>query len=379
MSVLENRGLTSDQIKKIENEEYKEYSNLNSKINYQNILRELADGYTLEELPARGIKEQDLEVFKNDLEDNNLTVENVKAINQYSNGSNMILGLKRNTTNKTNIKENIYNELVDSLERRNLSSEEIEIIKNKVSNLDYTKPLHENYDIIRDDLINSGINSSARASAMTAVKNNNSLTHVDNTMNELDDALSKSRLKNPAKVYRAVREDVHKVDKTVGNEVSNEGYTSTSPNYDSSFAKYDQYTTVMEMNLPKGTQAIDITRFSDYDDAENEILLNSNDFIITEVNKNVIDKNGKKKDMLKGYALSKNKECYKDLVKQNEELKAENKQENKSKTAFEKELESSVYSIDETAKNTAISEESTSDVQQIEMNQPAQIATDMQI
>ena len=58
-----------------------------------------------------------------------------------------------------------------------------------------------------------------------------------------------------------------------------------------------------------------ISSFSNYDTAEEEILLNSNNLYIIDVISNVIDKNGKIKTIVKSSILSKDKTCYKGIKK----------------------------------------------------------------
>ena len=333
--------------------DYKEYSQVeykskSSSVNYQDILRELADGYNIEELPERGIKPENLEIFKRDLADNNLTVENLKAINQYSNGSNMILGVKRNLVEKSTIRQNIHTQLNESLQARGLNKETIDNISNYINDLDYSKPLHENYDILRNNIDSLDLPGSSKASMFTATKNMNNLNHIDETINSLDDALSKSYINESVKVYRALKGvPEESLTNMVGKSFNNKGYTSTTPVYESSFAKYDEYNTVIEMNIPKGTQGIDITRFSDYDSVENEILLNDNDLTVFETKKGIIDKNEKSKNIIKGYALSKDRSGYENLEEKNMLI-------NKSDTnaqSFKEQLKTSVCIQEEITKN----------------------------
>ena len=190
--------ISKELLKSLSYKEYSqvEYESKSSSVNYQDILRELADGYTIEELPERGIKPENLEIFKRDLADNNLTVENLKAINQYSNGSNMILGVKRNLVEKSTIRQNIHTQLNESLQARGLNKETIDNISNYINDLDYSKPLHENYDILRNNIDSLDLPGSSKASMFTATKNMNNLNHIDETINSLDDALSKSYIRS---------------------------------------------------------------------------------------------------------------------------------------------------------------------------------------
>ena len=93
---------------------------------------------------------------------------------------------------------------------------------------------------------------------------------------------------------------------------------STSLLYDSSFAKYDDYDIVLEIYVPKGSRGSYITELSAYDNAEQEVLLNPNDLYITNVQKGIIDKHGKRKNVLQALALSKDRECYKEIEQSKE-------------------------------------------------------------
>ena len=156
-------------------------------------------------------------------------------------------------------------------------------------------------------------------SICTAVKGMDSLEHIDTTLANLDEGLSKSRLPQSMKLFRAIKTngEINSED-YIGKSMNNKGYTSTSPLYDSSFAKYDDYDTVMEIYVPKGTQGSYITQLSDYEKTEQEVLLNPNDIYVVDVKKGVIDQNGKTKTVLKGLLLSKERECYKGIDKQQE-------------------------------------------------------------
>ena len=98
---------------------------------------------------------------------------------------------------------------------------------------------------------------------------------------------------------------------------------STSLLYDLSFAKYDDYDTVFEIYAPEGTRGSYITELSAYENAEQEVLLNPSDLYIINVQKGVIDKNGRTKNVLQALALSKDRECYKEI----EQLKGKDKEQ----------------------------------------------------
>lgn len=266
-------------------------------------------------MQERGINKQDIEKFQSRLEECNLSVENALAINQYSNGSNMILSIKKGIASKAEIKENIFSELKEKLEAREMDVGNFDEFRKIIQELDYNKPVHENYDMLKNALEKLDIPKNCLTSMNSAIKNFNSLEHIYETIKQLDDGLSKARLPESMKVYRAIKSNPDmNLKELEGQMAENKGYTSTSPIYDSSFAKYDEYNTVLELYLPKGTKGIYIDDFSDYEGTEHEVLLDANDVFYTNLNANVTDKNGKTKNILSGVVFSKDRECYKEAI-----------------------------------------------------------------
>ena len=271
------------------------------------------------------------------LEKCNLTVENAKAINQYSNDSNMILSIKKGLVDKAQVKEKISAEMISKLQSRGISEEQITSIESYIEGLDFNKPVHENYEEVNRYLNEINISSNCYSSVCTAIKSKNSLSHIESTLVNLDEGLSKARLPQSMKLYRAIKTngDINAKD-YIEKNMSNDGYTSTSPLYETSFAKYDDYDTVIEIYAPKGTQGLYMSQLSDYDDVEQEVLLNTNDIYIIDAKDGIVDKNGRTKTMLQGLLLSKEKECYKGIDVETEEHKILNTEE-KLKTQVEKE------------------------------------------
>lgn len=324
-NMLQKQGLTESEIDEIINGEYSSFQTdidltqtFSSDGNYQNVLRGLADGYSVDEL-QQGISQKEIDEFMQELEKCNLTIDNAKAINQYSNGSNMILSMKRGSADKGQIQSGIKSDMMSKLQTRGLSQEQISNIEDYIERLDYNRPVHENYEMIKQYMQEINVPRNCYPSICTAVKGMDSLEHIDTTLANLDEGLSKSRLPQSMKLFRAIKTNGEINSKDyIGKSMNNKGYTSTSPLYDSSFAKYDDYDTVMEIYAPKGTQGSYITQLSDYEKTEQEVLLNPNDIYVVDVKKGVIDQNGKTKTVLKGLLLSKERECYKGIDKQQE-------------------------------------------------------------
>ena len=325
-NMLQKQGLTESEINEIISGEY---SSLQTEIdltqifssdgNYQNVLRGLADGYSIDELQQKGINPKEINDFMQELERCNLTVDNAKAINQYSNDSNMILSMKRGLEDRGQIQNEIASDMMSKLQTRGLSQEQILNLKDYIRRLNFNKPLYENYEMVNQYMQETNMPRNCYPSICTAVKSMDSLEHIDSTLASLDDGLSKSRLPQSMKLYRAIKTNgkINPED-YIGKSMNNKGYTSTSPLYNSSFAKYDDYDTVLEIYAPKGTQGLYMTLLSDYDNAEQEVLLSPNDMYVIDAQKGVVDENEKTKTVLKGLLLSKERECYKCVDKKQE-------------------------------------------------------------
>lgn len=328
IEMLRQNGLSEADIDVIVNGTYKEYSSSaeldSSSIfkgdEYSSIIQALSEDYTLEEMNSSlGISQDKIDNFKVVLKDNNLTIDNVKAFNRYSSGSNMILSAKRGVSREI-ISQGIDTELDSRLTEYGFPQEHISQIHDYVDSLDYSKPLHENWQATTKYLEQYGISKKYTAAINSTVMHKNSLAHLDETLSSLDQGLT-TKLPESMKLTRAVKSEYlmsqlqpsEDLTNLVGRRIEETGYSSTSPIYDTSFAKYDDYDVVYDIYAPKGTQGTSITPFSSYGTAEEEVLLNSNDLYITDVIPGVVDKNGRTKTVLKSVMLSKDKSCYKGI------------------------------------------------------------------
>ena len=336
-NMLQSQGIPQSEINQIINGEYETYSteyDIESSFGdlkkYGDILEKLSDGYTMDELQTEGISTRKIQEFQDMLQARNLTVDGAKSIYQYSVDSNMILGVKRGVTKDT-IKDQIIQNLENSLQTRGISQSDIETMKQFIKDADYKETLHSNYDRVNEYMEQMGIQQNARVSVRSAMQSMDRCAHIDETISSLDEGLDRTNLPKSMKLYRAVKSSYLEkalpegadLSSLIGKTVSNNGQTSTSPLYDSSFAKYDDYDTVFEIYAPEGSRGSYITELSAYDNVEQEVLLNPNDLYITNVQKGVIDKNGKTKNVLQALALSKDRECYKEI----EQLKGKNKEQ----------------------------------------------------
>lgn len=330
METLKQQGLSENDINSIINGRYKEYlssdeldsSVIFSDAEYSAISQAISEDYTFDEMSSKlGINPSKIDQFLKTLQENNLTVDNVKAFNRYSAGSNMILSAKRGVSRET-IAQGIDSNLDSRLSKYGFSQDNITKIHEYINGLDYSKPLHENWENTTNYLEQYGISKKYMATINSAVMHKNSLAHLDETLSSLDQGL-KTELPESIKLTRAIKSEYltqqlqpgKDLTSLIGKKIEETGYSSTSPIYDASFAKYDDCNVVFDIYAPKGTQGVSIKPFSYYGDVEEEILLNSNDLYITDVIQDVLDKNGQTKTVLKSLLLSKDKTGYKDLSK----------------------------------------------------------------
>lgn len=187
-NMLQSQGIPQSEIDQIINGEYETYnteydikSSLGGLKKYGDVLEKLSDGYTMDELPIEGISMQKIHEFQDMLQEKNLTVSSAKSIYQYSVGSNMILGVKRGTTKDT-IKDQIMQDLENSLQTRGMQQSDIEAIKQFLKDTDYQETLHSNYDRANEYMEKMGIQSKARVSIRSAMQSIHRCEHIDETI-----------------------------------------------------------------------------------------------------------------------------------------------------------------------------------------------------
>ena len=90
-SMLQSQGLSESEIDVILNGEYEGYNSeydlesaLGGLRKHVDVLEKLSDGYTMDELQVQGISPQKIDAFNQMLSEKNITVDNAKAIYQYS-------------------------------------------------------------------------------------------------------------------------------------------------------------------------------------------------------------------------------------------------------------------------------------------------------
>lgn len=200
-SMLQSHGLSQSEIDVILNGEYEGYDSeydLESAFGglrkHGDVLERLSDGYTMDELQAQGISAQKIDAFNQMLSEKHITVDNAKAIYQYSVGSNMILGVKRGTSKET-IQEQIMSDLEESLQARGVQQEDIERMKKFVKDSDYGEtPLHDNYDMANEYMEQIGLKQNSRVSVRSAMQSMDRCTHIDETIASLEEGLGSTNM-----------------------------------------------------------------------------------------------------------------------------------------------------------------------------------------
>ena len=148
----------------------------------------------MDELQAQGISAQKIDAFNQMLSEKHITVDNAKAIYQYSVGSNMILGVKRGTSKET-IQEQIMSDLEESLQARGVQQEDIERMKKFVKDSDYGEtPLHDNYDMANEYMEQIGLKQNSRVSVRSAMQSMDRCTHIDETIASLEEGLGSTNM-----------------------------------------------------------------------------------------------------------------------------------------------------------------------------------------
>ena len=142
VSMLQKQGLTPSEINEILNGEYESYDSkedleksFGELRKHEDVLEKLSDGYTMDELQEEDISKQKIDDFNKMLAEKNITVDNAKAIYQYSVGSNMILGVKRGES-KEKVQEQIMSDLEKSLKERGIDQDSIDKMKQFVKDSD---------------------------------------------------------------------------------------------------------------------------------------------------------------------------------------------------------------------------------------------------
>ncbi len=119
-------------------------------------------------------------------------------------------------------------------------------------------------------------NAKMAVSICAAIRKIHIAVNATSTIQKLCSAIQKNSTDKPLTVYRALKRPVD------SREVISRGLMSASRSEETSFAKYEEYQTVLKVHIPAGTPCVNVEPFSVYDTVEAELLFPPNVIRITE-------------------------------------------------------------------------------------------------
>ena len=254
--------------------------------------------------------------FQNFLKENELSIDDAMQIYRWSMDHNEILKIKRNNASKTMSYKDYF---FQTLSRFGLA-------KNDILNIyGFAKELSKINDI---EKIQNNIMTFLRenrysiALCTTLLKFVESQQSLEGTVDSLEKSLTNQISRNIV-VYRVIDQTYLQkfIDKIggekniIGSKMEDKGFTSTSFRENNMFRELNADNSVLiKIFVPKGSQGLEIAGFSKYP-YEYEILFNSNDLLLFDYDDNFVDKDGKTKTLLHAMLLSKDRNCYKDISK----------------------------------------------------------------
>ena len=151
--------------------------------------------------------------------------------------------------------------------------EEIRFVIESLQNICYAdKSLAELYEYGRRISPSTKI----AVSICAAIRKIHIAVNANSTIQKLCSAIQKNHTDKPLTVYRALKRTVD------SREVISRGLMSASRSEEASFAKYEDYKTVLKIHVPTGTPCVNVEPFSMYDSVEAELLFPPNVIRITE-------------------------------------------------------------------------------------------------
>lgn len=258
---------------------------------FSTICTSLWEGYSLEELRG-SFGDKAVDEFEAFLIYNNFSCNEALAIYQYSISSNIMLGLARQTSTKEEIKNSIFNGLVDRIKdyvpdhlREDITKDTLEFLRG----LDASKSYKELKPILDSASKKIGVPTLfLYTSAMELMR----LEKASEATKELQSSLSKHSLKEDTILYRAINafylgdilNKVGGMENLVGKTIANSSATSTTYDRSAGFVKRKDMDVVFEMFAPEGTKGLNIENLSGYS-CEKEVLLKEHNLEITDVQK----------------------------------------------------------------------------------------------
>lgn len=321
-NVLMANGLSSEFSDFIINQDYRSFASVEEMNKFFNstpndtmleIISCFVNEFTLDEAYKLYGKEN-VDFLIESLNKTNTSIDELVAYARYSNSYRIMSGIKRGELPEQEQKK-VKAAFYKRMNQQGFKNEVIDEIDKKINSL--TGPLHDQIEELNNYLDDMSIMYKYKLGIKSYLMDVHLIKNINTLLKAMDEGLSKP-IDESIIVYRAMKYDSFekrdiKISSLLGKNLSEIGYTSTSPFYDTSFAKYEDYDIVFEIKVPAGTEGKFISQFSYYGDTESEFLLNPNNLYITDINNRYTDRYGKVKTIVSAICLSKNLEHYKDM------------------------------------------------------------------
>lgn len=246
-------------------------------MNFSSILQSINNGSTIEnEIVKHPEYFEDLVYY---LEEHNLTIEEALALNAYSEDSRLFNHYNPNLNNIDEIALHYEKEGVSRLVLSGCTLEQACDALSFVRNIAYGCNLNDKYEWAKNYASENLMPSRAVYTLLSIIKDMHKIEHLPELYWLINNALDKSISTERTVVYRGAQ-CKYDDDLTV---LHPQGFLSTSESLETSFAKYEQYPCVLEIEVPAGTRAMNIAPFSDYGDAEKEILITGVKLYVDEI------------------------------------------------------------------------------------------------
>lgn len=255
--------------------------------NYSDICNDLLYGYTFDELVnSLGYTSQKIQCFKDRLQENNLTLNEGLALYRYTISSNQIFALARNITTEKEIKENIYIDLKEKIDKKFPAQTATEIYTNVqefLKTIDMSLPLKTIMKQIEEYKKITHFDTLALGTAVEDLKN---LSTAREHYSILCKTLNKTKLNENLILYRAVNPDYllkeyKDINNLIGKRLKQDSIISTSYTK-SGFLKNPGYDLIFEIKANENINGLNISWLSGYSN-ENEVLLSNVDFQVESI------------------------------------------------------------------------------------------------
>ena len=287
---------------------------------YTYIILLLSLGYNFENMLMmfpKLVNKEEIDSIKKEMETKDITIDQIRALNRYSYGYDVIVPYIKNNSREIILK-NLVKKYKTELKKVGYNSKDIKLVLKFILSLDYKNPLYISLDSLIKYFKNFKIYDDTFIISKVFLKKIDLLYNIEDTIDSLNECI-KHELPNSVVLYKSFKTSSLKVliDKLSKTEkvvlFKGKSFTSTSTLYDDPLVNADGNDVILKIYVPKGTKGILVSPFSNTNSSIEEVLLDEYEFYASEINTKFIDKNNKQKLLIKGLLISKDKSGYKDL------------------------------------------------------------------